>query len=535
MSFIAAVRNQNILMGYCLEDLVPPDARCRFVLKMVGHLNLDALYARYSHQGAQAYDPAMMLALWFMAYSEGIDSTRKLEERCTRDLQYIYLSAHLKPDHTSFSRFRKQHLDLLPDYFVQILRLAQAQGLSTFDSVAGDGTRLQAAASPRQSKDAQELERYLAAVRKDIAEYIERMEDSEDDPPSQNVVGLPPAELDRKKAREADLLKRQRELEARKKVLKAEHRGAHQINLTEPDACLLDQVNGRQKLPAYNGQITVDTASHLIVACEVVTDRNDRQQLSSMHQQTEQNLGCNRQRAYTFDAGYHSLEQLQYIDAHTLDMVVADPTPQHRSSDPDQVILELAAPSATERKQLERSTFIYDASSDCYTCPAGDTLRFAGTRPDKGRIQRIYTASLCPGCALKARCQPKAHLVRRIYRDEREHLAEAMHRRLQTEAAKTRLRLRRMTVETVFGNIKANLGFRRFKLRGLQSVRGEFTLMCIAHNINKLFGRTGQGAFWPAMFYLMAWFWTEAVCRMIRSYVSITGSNKSKNIKLAWS
>ena len=100
MPFIQADRDQTTLLGYSLSDLVEPDAKCRFALSLVQRLDLTALRDRYSNRGAEAFDPAMMLALWFYAYCEGITSTRKLEERCERDTHSIYLSANLRPDHT---------------------------------------------------------------------------------------------------------------------------------------------------------------------------------------------------------------------------------------------------------------------------------------------------------------------------------------------------------------------------------------------------------------------------------------------------
>ena len=141
MPFIQADRDPAIRRGYSLSDLVEPDAKCRFALSLVQRLDLTALRDRYSNRGAEAFDPAMMLALWFYAYCEGITSTRKLEERCRRDTHFIYLSAQLWPGHTSFSRFRKNHLDLMGAYFIELLRMAAAEDVSDFALPAIDGTR----------------------------------------------------------------------------------------------------------------------------------------------------------------------------------------------------------------------------------------------------------------------------------------------------------------------------------------------------------------------------------------------------------
>lgn len=81
----------------------------------------------------------------------------------------------------------------------------------------------------------------------------------------------------------------------------------------------------------YNAQVGVDTKTQLIVSCDVVQDRNDKQQFAPQYQQIERNLGADPARAYALDSGYHTLDTLAYIDHHGIDAVVADPTPEHRS------------------------------------------------------------------------------------------------------------------------------------------------------------------------------------------------------------
>ena len=84
MGFIFYDRNQINMLGYCLDDFVSTEAKCRFVVALVSHLDLSALYSQYSPKGADAFDPSLMLATWFFSYSEGETSTRKLEDKCKR-------------------------------------------------------------------------------------------------------------------------------------------------------------------------------------------------------------------------------------------------------------------------------------------------------------------------------------------------------------------------------------------------------------------------------------------------------------------
>ena len=493
MGFITPQRDR--LQSTALDELVPQDAKCRFVVDLVEQLDLERLYARYSSQGGSAFDPKTMLATWFFAYSEGLCSTRKLEVRCQRDLHFIYVSGNLRPDHTSLSRFRKRHLDLMADYFVELIDMAQKRACSDFSEIALDGTKIQAAASAKKSKDTEALARYVRAVRHRIDEYMQccqELEAAEDATDAVEVNAPEPldqarGQLDRLERLETRLLERQGQLEARKETLKPEHRNKHQINLTDPEACYQ---TGSCRV-GYNAQVAVDTKTQLIVSCDVVPDRNDKQQFVAQYQRVERNLGADPARGYNTDSGYHSLETLVYIDQHGIDAVVADPAPEHRSSSPEEGSPATVADLEAAGKRLLRSVFLYDARADCYRCPAGERLVFVGKRKQRSRIQRLYRASACATCRLQGLCVKNARGLRQIYRDADEALAEQMARRLQQTQGRARLKRRRETVEPAIGNVKSNLGFGRFTLHGLAQVRGEFALMCIGHNIGKLYRLLG--------------------------------------------
>ncbi|RKY88010.1 IS1182 family transposase, partial [candidate division KSB1 bacterium] len=323
MGFISADRKQIDLLGYSLDDFVPSNAKCRFVVDIVSRLDLTELYNRYSSQGADAFDPSIMLATWFFAYSEGVTSTRKLEKLCKRDLHFIYVSANLRPDHSSFSRFRKDNLELLSSYFEQIVRIAAEMGYSDFKLIVTDGTKIEAASSDKHSKNADGLARYLAAVRKDIQEYMQRCELAELEENTPQGLQEIKKKLQHLQALEKKLVERQQQLEARKKNIKREYREKHQINITEPDAYVMNNVNDKPSAPAYNAQVSVDTKTQLIVAQDVVQDRNDSGQFSNQHQAVEKTLGKDPQREQIADSGYYSLEQLEYIEQNQVNAIIA--------------------------------------------------------------------------------------------------------------------------------------------------------------------------------------------------------------------
>lgn len=476
MKFFTANRSQQNLLGYSVEDFAKSDAKSHFIVETVSKLNLKKLYSRYSSQGAEAYPPDMMVSLVFYAYSESNTSTRKIENLCHYDTRYIYISCNLRPDHTTLSRFRQNNLDLLEDYFIQIILLAEEQGILDLKHISIDGTKMQASSSVRQSRKEDQLKRKIDAIRRDIKHYMQRCSWVEQGSTDELDLETLRQEKERLETLEKKLLERQQQLKERKEKLKPEHRRNHKINLVEPEARHMSKVNG----PGYNAQIAVDNETKLIVANDTTDEPNDQNQFSSVHQKVEKNLPSDTERTYTTDSGYHSLDQLEYIEEHHIDATIADPTPHHRttSSEPTS-----AATILKQKRKVERKDFTYHLKEDYYECPEGDKLLYV---ENKGR-SKVYRAGACGSCQLAQFCLASKKRIKQIHRDNREELAEKMSRKLQSDKSKFRMMNRSVSVEPVFGNIKQNLGFRRFNLRGLKKVKGEFNLMCIAHNLNILF------------------------------------------------
>lgn len=487
MNFITNNHNQMHLFGYSLNELVPKDAKSRFVLSLIKQLNLKKLYNRYSSQGNPAFEPSTMLATWFLAYSEGVTSTRKLEELCYRDLHYIYISSKLHPDHTSLSRFRKNHIDLMTDFFTQLVVMIKEQDIADFKDIAIDGSKIQAACSRKQSKTEDGIFRHIKAIRKQIKEYMQECEETEQEE-NTDLITLK-KKIKHLQQLEKTLTNRNNQLSERKKQLKKENRKNHKINIQEPSARMMDKVNGYQKSPAYNVQISVDAKKQFIGSNEVVDKCNDKTQLKPQIKNLEKNLGKDEEREYTADSGYHNIEQLEYVADNKIKVFIADPSPNHRSrikgktrrrKNP-QTILQ-------EKEKFDRSDFIYDKKKNDYVCPTGEKMIFERRYKRKKAEGQTYKGECCNECKYVKGCLPENNKsgFRRIHRDDREDYAERMLEKMRTEYGKKKMKQRAVSVEPVFGNIKSNLGFRRFILKGFKAVQGEFNLMCIAHNINKM-------------------------------------------------
>jgi len=475
MGFISSDRNQNDLLGYRIGDFAKSDKKSRFVVDLVARLDLKDLFACYSDQGGDAYSPDMMLTLWFYAYSNGVTSTRDLEESCKFDTRYMYISGNQQPDHTTLSRFRQAHLDLLSDYFLQIILIAREEGISAFNHIAIDGTKIKASRSGRQSYNETQLDQQISNIRRDIARYMNQCNYVEQKASDQLDLETLRAEKARLEALEKKLLERKQVLKKRQREMHVEYRAKHKVSLLEPDARFMPKADGLN----YNAQAAVDSASKLIVATEITDQPNDQGQFVPLQKQAENNLSPDIKRAYTGDAGYHNSDDLKHLEQNNIDALIADPAPQTRSTKSEPTSADVIL---SEKRKVERTDFVYHSQGDYYQCPGGDQLRKV---KNKGK-SIIYRARKCPDCPLAMYCLASKKNYKQIHRSKREVYAERMAIKLQSLKAKQRMHERRTSVEPVFGNLKENLGFRRFSLCGLKQVKGEFTLMAIAHNLNIL-------------------------------------------------
>ena len=476
MGFMSSNRFQMDLLGYSINDFAKTDKKCRFVVDIVSKLDLGELYARYSDQGADSYAPDIMLGTWFYSYSNTVTSSRKIEDLCKFDTRYMYISCNQHPDHTTLSRFRKKNIDLICKYFIQIVLIAQQQGLSDFKHIAIDGTKVNAATNPKHSYNEDELAQKIETIRQDIAEYMQRCDFVEQGATDEMDLEILRAEKQRLVDLEKKLLQRKEQLQQRKQTLKPEHQSKHRINIVEPDARFMPKALDLN----YNGQAAVDVASHLIVAVDAVDEPNDQGQFIPLYSKTEETLGSDPDRDYSADAGYHNLDDLEYIGKNKINAIIADTAIQNRSNRSKPTSKEKLL---KEKRKIERSDFAYHQEGDYYECPSGNRLIPVENKGNK----TIYRASGCSECPLSIYCLSSKKNIKQIHRSHREVYAEQMANKLQSPGASEYMLMRKISVEPVFGNLKHNLGFRRFSLRGLANVKGEFTLMAIAHNLNILY------------------------------------------------
>lgn len=437
----------------CRADLVAEEPLVQTVDEVVNRLDLTELYRRYSEAGRSFYDPAMQLKVLFFGYCDGVRVSRELARHVQYDIRYRYFAGSLRPDFRTINRFRQRNLDILPSYFAQIVALCEEAGLVDVSVVALDGTKIRASASSRRTRRGQRLDELATHFRDQLAHDM-----AEDETAS----GSDEAQPDPDAGDHTDRVEQ-----------KVEHvpAEAQQGPATDPDARFMKTSDGVLR-PCYNAQIVADN-NQLIIAADVSNNAEDSVVLRSMIEQSQRTVS-GRIEKLTADGGYYSGRNLKYAKAAGLDLYSP-----------------IAKSGRVPDDQFGREAFEYDPTTESYRCPAREHLRYCGSRTRNGVTSRTYrgSQSCCGRCRLRRRCTTGSYRslqISEVSRDEQQ-----MRAKLSTVQGKAIYGQRKRLVEPVFGNIKFNLGFARFGLRTLPKVRGEFLLICIAHNLKKLAGWWG--------------------------------------------
>ena len=457
-----ASRYQVSFLPPTLDDAVPRDSVVRILSDTIDKMDCSVLEAAVTGGGAPAYHPQMLFKLVVFAYLEGIRSSRRIAERCTRDIHYMFLTEMAYPDFRTICRFRRRNEAAIKVMFRNTVLLCAESGLVLLEQVAVDGTKIEANVSSKETYSKKRVEEAIAYTDACIEAILQDAEaqdaKSERDEPKQLSLSLP-LPVQKKEAIIAKLKRRkERALAAKKRMSEG---AGNASGATDPQSRVMKMQHGGNR-PAYNAQAAVDGANQIIVAAEVTQDTTDGQQMKAMVAQVIENTGC-RPGCVTADCGYLTPETLLSLDAADVTAVIAQRDDQKIKAeyvyDADADVMRLPARPASTDFPVERAELV---------------LGFHGIRQRDGKKFRVYR-NRTTGKELWVSLMPEKEMPLR-----NELLA-----RMASEEGKATYSLRQQTVEPVFGHMKSVLNLRRFLLRGLPGASIEYHLACVAHNLKK--------------------------------------------------
>jgi transposase len=501
-------------------------------------------------RGGWVYDPSMMLGVLLYAYCAGERSSRRMERRLVEDVAYRVVASNLQPDHATLARFRRRHQDVIAAVFGQVLGLCVRAGLAGAGVVAIDGTKIAANASFFANRDREslvaEMTRQSAAepggrggrgglneaadlVAKQILEEAEAVDAAEDAEHGDRRGGELAAqwsggrgrreriraaleELESQKARDYEVRMAERarhEAERGRKLTgpkpskeTAQRAKPRTANTTDPHSRVIAQAS-KGVIQGYNAQAAA-TAEHIVVAAEVAVTTNDQPHFVPMATAVNENLADSGYGqgvgAFVADAGYWTAANgAADVEAEVL-IATRKSAWRKRDKPDDDKLAVLARVNRGELSQRKAGeilgvsyTWVRDMTKRYFGTEGQRLTRNAEPEPEEWRpvIERVARGELSKRGARDELniSDTRVNALLAHVRGEAIDPAiarTAMNRKLAEPANRKIYKKRASSIEPVFGNIKGNLGYRRFARRGLPAVHSEWRLICTAHNLLKL-------------------------------------------------
>jgi transposase len=441
-------RDTAYLLPPSIQDWLPEKHMARFVVDIVERLDLQELERCYSGGGKQPYHPALLLALLFYGYATGVFSSRKLEQASYDSVAFRFITGDKHPDHDTIATFRKRFLTELEGLFVQMLVLAKVMGLFKLGNVSLDGTKIKANASKHKSMSWGYANRLEEQLRREVRELLKKAEQADaEDEPEMDI----PDELARREDRLAAIEKAKAEIERRARERFEAEQGEYEEKLNkrkDKEEKTGKKARGRAPKAPHAGPREKDQVNF--------TDEESRIMPSSEG----------------FVQGYNAQAGVD-VDSH---LIVENHLTQ-QTNDKQEVEPALARLHEMEGSLGTPEGLLADAGyfseDNVKRCGAEEITPYISDSRERHNLpweERFQSPPPCP---------------------EDADVVTAMQHRLRSPHGRALYAKRKSTVETVFGIIKAVMGFRQFLLRGFDAAQGEWNLVCMGWNLKRMYALSG--------------------------------------------
>ena len=458
MAYINSYKGQNWLIPHSIKDMIPKGHICFFVEEFVESLNYSTFDMIYAGAGHPAYHPRILMKTIIMGMLSRIRSSRKLASAARESFILMYLAEKVNPDFRTIARFRKDNAAFIKETFKQTVKLASDHKIIDLGFIGIDGSKMKAYASKKQYFDKGMLDKLDKAVDKMLEEDI-ALDDLEEQifgDKEEGLTGMDERDL-RKVVR--DNFKNKDKAKMKQKIAKAkqelEQNNLEKVSLSDPESRVMQHAK-RYSEPAYNTQFSV-TKNQIIVANDVCQDGHDAHQFIPQMKNVKENIELKKDTAVGVDCGYSDGINIKFAEDEKIDLYVPSRAQAQEFDGKEQ--------------SLNHDKYEYDEKKD-ELIVGKVRFRFKGlyVRKDGKKIFQYWNDKL------KKKKDVPFYFRERL----------GMRGKMKKKEAKDVYRLRKSTGEPVIGNVKQNLGFREFLLRGLQGTKIEMNLVSIAHNLGKI-------------------------------------------------
>jgi transposase len=465
--------HQASFLPACLAEYVDADNPVRAIDAFVEALDLDALSFRSvpAATGRPGYHPSMLLKLYIYGYLNRIQSSRRLERECHRNIELMWLTGRLAPDHKTIADFRRDNGAAICAACAQFIVICRQIGLFQRALAVVDGSKFKGVNARDKNFTRGKVKKRLGRLSDAIAGYLASLDAADRE---ENVNRA--ASCERLRGKLAMLQAQVQKLKAMEAAVEAAP--DHQVSLTDPDARLMVTGDRLAGVVGYNVQTAVETEHHLIIAHEVTNHVGDRGQLPKMAAKAKDALGFDEIDVIADKGYFRSPDLLAYHD-----MGINALVPKSDTS------------NARVEGRYGKEDFAYLPRQDAYRCPTGQFLTRRFKTMEGELAMSVYWTTTCPSCPLKSQCTTGEE--RRVRRWEHEGLVEALTARM--EAMDDAMAIRRETVEHPFATIKAWMGATHFLCKGLKAVRTEMSLHVLAYNFRRVLATLSVSGFKAAL------------------------------------
>ncbi|HOX14482.1 MAG TPA: IS1182 family transposase [Spirochaetales bacterium] len=501
-------QDQLLLIPPSADELIPADHLARVIDSTIDGMALEALLVTYEGGGASSYSPVMLLKVLIYAYTQKVYSSRRIAKQVRENVVYMWLAGGNKPDFRTINNFRSSHLkDCIQDVFGETVGILVEEGFIALKSYYLDGTKIEANANKYSFVWRKATEKYKARLEAQIREILAEADramaaENEEygDRDLEELGGngpIPPEKLkaaidrinEKLKARMAEhagLKKKLRTLEA--KDLPRLHKYERQLEImedrkscskTDPDATFMgmkeDPMRNHQLKAAYNVQM--GTEDQFIVGFTIHQKPGDTTCMIPHLKALKKTVGA-LPTTIVADAGYGSEENYAFLERRRIRAFVKDS------------MFRKEKERAFAKQAYRKENLPYDAERDRFTCPAGRHLTFRHEQHKTSEngfrsTLRVYEGHRCGSCEHRRACCAGDGNRRIQVNRNLDRLRTKARKRLDSPEGLRHRSQRPVDVESVWGQIKQNRGFRRFLLRGLPKVQAEWGLVALAHNMIK--------------------------------------------------
>jgi transposase len=440
--FISPDRTQLTFLPPSVEELLPQRHLARFVVEVAEKLNMDKIYEAYGTVGAPAFDPRMLLGLIFYGYSTGVFSSRKIEAATYDSLAFRYISGGLHPDHDTIAVFRQRFLGQMEALFVEILIVAKAMKLVRVGNVNIDGTKEKANASKHSAMSYAYLDKLEKQFREEVARLMKLAEEADSGDYCELDI---PEELNRREDRLAVIAEA-------KGVLEARARDRYEKEKQEYDEKMAERMEkeeqtgkkprGRTPKAPEEGPRPNDQYNFTDPESRIMKTSDGFDQCYNAQAAVTDNMLIVG--AYATDHCNDKEELADVLDS------IPEILGEVKTATADAGYFSEEAVEACEERKVD---------AHIATGRQGHNRWLDGKLAEPDPVDDTLQLSA----------------------------KERMRRKLKTEEGHSVYRLRKMTVEPVFGIIKEIIGFRRFSFRGIEKVNAEWKLVCSSYNLKRMF------------------------------------------------